>query len=140
MVLTLGKRDVRVTHEKRIIYCRSSPNWCRRFEQSVESSTNPISHAMHSTQLESVKYLQNDQGQIEFNEFKEARQRDWKKIGGSLFRAILILGIAASVYWFYRNQDPILTNIRNNSGNYAAFFNSLGDKPISPSADAGAQR
>ncbi|NND98077.1 MAG: hypothetical protein HKN47_12185 [Pirellulaceae bacterium] len=79
---------------------------------------------MSKLELQSAKYCSTTDAPS--RPAKRTTSRGGKKtIRGFLFRSVLILGIAASVFWFYKHQDPILANIRNNSANYGIFFSNL---------------
>lgn len=76
-------------------------------------------------ELQSAKYLDSQQD-CESRPIRSGRvKRRVSTTGDIVFRVVLFLGIAATVYWFYKNQDPILANIRDNSGQYGDFFSDL---------------
>jgi hypothetical protein len=55
------------------------------------------------------------------------RRREAQKAQQSslMFRLVMMIGIVFCVHWFYNNQDPILANIRDNSGRFSLFFSDL---------------
>ncbi|MGB7342920.1 MAG: hypothetical protein WBD20_01795 [Pirellulaceae bacterium] len=80
---------------------------------------------MKYVELQSQKYLTDSPGQSLGKSSRRRYRSRRGSLGGMIFRCILIGGLVASVHWFYRNQDPILSNIRDNSGNYSVMFSNM---------------
>ncbi|QDT09797.1 hypothetical protein [Planctomycetes bacterium K23_9] len=77
---------------------------------------------MPHVELQSAKYLSGSPGAPSP---KRRQRRKEPSFGEFLFRLVLILGLILSVHWFYKHQDPILANIRENSDRYSIIFTDL---------------
>jgi hypothetical protein len=59
------------------------------------------------------------------NRMRRRREAQKAQQSSLMFRLVMMVGIVFCVHWFYNNQDPILANIRDNSGRFGMFFSDL---------------
>ena len=82
---------------------------------------------MKKTELQSAQYLDALDPTATPCRNRAARRRAAHEARESsrMFRLVMLIGLVFCTHWFYKNQDPILANIRDHSGRLGLFFSDL---------------